>query len=76
MPIPRELKTKKAYTGCKVAVKPIADPSNGPVQGVATNVANIPLKKEETIEDSLKVFWICESCGKRKYDEHDQLKIN
>ena len=33
-------------------------------------------KKEETIEDSLKVFWICESCGKRKYDEHDQLKIN
>lgn len=33
-------------------------------------------KREENIEDNCRVFWICESCGKRKYDEHDQLKIN
>jgi RNase P subunit RPR2 len=34
----------------------------------------IMVKKEEGINDSHSVFWICESCGKRKYD--DQIKIN
>jgi len=33
-------------------------------------------KKEEIIDNSHKVFWICESCGKRKYDKYDQLKTN
>ncbi len=33
-------------------------------------------KREESIEDNYRVVWICESCDKRKYDEHDQLKIN
>lgn len=33
-------------------------------------------KREENGEDNYRVFWICESCGQRKYDEHDQLKIN
>jgi hypothetical protein len=32
------------------------------------------IKKEEDVNDSHSVFWICESCGKRKYDE--QIKIN
>lgn len=34
----------------------------------------IMVRKEEGINDSHNVFWICESCGKRKYD--DQIKIN
>ena len=34
----------------------------------------IMVKKEEGINDIQSVFWICESCGKRKYD--DQIKIN
>lgn len=34
----------------------------------------IMVKKEEYANDSHGVFWICESCGKRKYD--DQIKIN
>lgn len=33
-------------------------------------------KRNESEEDAYGVFWICESCGKRKYDEHDQLRIN
>ena len=33
-------------------------------------------KREESEEDNYRVFWSCESCGKRKYEEHDQLKIN
>lgn len=33
-------------------------------------------KREESKEDNYRVFWSCELCGKRKYDEHDQLKIN
>ncbi len=33
-------------------------------------------KRNESEEDAYRVFWICESCGKRKYDEHDQLRIN
>lgn len=33
-------------------------------------------KRKENKEDNYRVVWICESCGKRKYDEHDQLKIN
>jgi len=32
------------------------------------------MKKRE--ENDYRVFWSCESCGKRKYDEQDQLKIN
>lgn len=26
-------------------------------------------KREENTENINKVFWICESCGKRKYNE-------
>ena len=33
-------------------------------------------KREESIDDIHRIFWICESCGKRKYDEQDQLKID
>jgi len=33
-------------------------------------------KREEIIDDNHRIFWICESCGKRKYDNHDQLKMN
>lgn len=30
-------------------------------------------KREEITDNNHRGFWICESCGKRKYD---QLKIN
>ena len=30
-------------------------------------------KREEIIENNCRVYWICESCGKRKYE---QLKTN
>ena len=33
-------------------------------------------KREDNADDNSTVFWICESCGKRKYNESDQLKIN
>ena len=33
-------------------------------------------KREEIMDEAHRVFWICESCGKRKYDDHDQLKMN
>jgi len=33
-------------------------------------------KREESSEYNYRVFWICESCGKRKYDKQDQLEIN
>ena len=33
-------------------------------------------KREESKEDSYRIVWICGSCGNRKYDKHDQLKIN
>jgi hypothetical protein len=33
-------------------------------------------KREEITDDNHRAFWICESCGKRKYADHDQLKIN
>ena len=34
------------------------------------------MEKREITEDNCSVFWICESCGKRKYDDHEQLKAN
>lgn len=35
------------------------------------------MKKQEEITDNKHdVFWICESCGKRKYGNHDQLRTN
>lgn len=33
-------------------------------------------RKEENGDNKRDVFWICESCGKRKYKNHEQLKIN
>ncbi len=36
----------------------------------------IMVEKEEFMDNKHRVFWICESCGKSKYDDHDQLKIN
>ena len=33
-------------------------------------------KKEEIIKNDHRIFWICESCGKKKYEKHDQLKVN
>jgi RNase P subunit RPR2 len=36
----------------------------------------IMAEKEETVDNDHRVFWVCESCGKRKYNDHDQLKIN
>ena len=32
-------------------------------------------QREEIMYDSHRIFWICESWGKRKYDD-DQLKVN
>ena len=28
-------------------------------------------KLEERIDNTMRFFWICESCGKRKYDESE-----
>ena len=33
-------------------------------------------KREEIMEDNHRIFWICESCGKKKHSDNEQLKIN
>ena len=33
-------------------------------------------QREEIMGDDHRIFWICESCGKRKYGDDDQLKGN
>ena len=33
-------------------------------------------QREEIMDDSPRIFWICESCGKRKHGDNDQLKVN
>lgn len=33
-------------------------------------------KREEYEDNRHDVFWVCESCGKRKYENHEHLKTN
>lgn len=33
-------------------------------------------KTEEMADDKNSIFWICESCGKIRYENQDQLKKN
>ena len=33
-------------------------------------------QREEIMDDISRLFWICESCGKRKYGDDDQLKAD
>src|SRR5689334_1204481 len=53
--MPSAVKTKSAYKGLSVAVKPMAEPSSGPVQGDATKVASTPEKNEDIDEGRCSV---------------------
>ena len=49
IPTPREINTEKIWSGVLVRAKATAVPTRGAEHGVASIVANAPLKKEPTI---------------------------